>query len=923
VDVAPPAFTGSYATVELGCNPAASDISAALGSASATDGCGTPTVLAPPSDGAVQSTTCGRSQTRTFTARDACGNTATISRTVTWTTSPAAPTFTGSYATVPLGCNPVASDILVALGGATATSACATITPVPSDAPVVSTGCGRSRTRTFFATDGCGNTATASRTVTWTEDLTPPVITTGGTTTTLGCNPSAGDINGALGTATATDACGVPTLSSNDGNVTSDGCGRSQTRTWTARDACGNTSTASRTVTWTADLTSPVITTGGTTTTLGCNPSAGDINGALGTATATDACGVPTVSSSDGNVTSDGCGRSQTRTWTARDFCGNTSTASRTVTWTADLTSPVITTGGTTTTLGCNPSAGDINGALGTATATDACGVPTVSSSDGTVGSNGCSRSQTRTWTARDFCGNTSTASRTVTWTADLTPPVITTGGTTTTLGCNPSAGDINGALGTATATDACGVPTLSSSDGSVSSNGCGRSQTRTWTARDFCGNTSTASRTVTWTSDNTAPVFTTTPASVDIACADPVPTAATPTATDACGVPTVTQTGNTDNSADCSTGFQRVVTRTWTARDACGNTATYTQTIRVACCPTAFCTYTMGAYGTEGGTMCDGENGGFTTLEFINASLTNWGGSFTVGKPGHSVLVNNAQTVIDRLPGTGPATELAAGDINLSAFTPLNPQGGVRNVLLGQTITLGLNLGIENTQLGSFVLQVGELATQDPLTGCGDDTPEPRVCHYNTLAPFNLISVENEYTYRTFSQAVIDAIPGANTVANLFELANRALANVDGVVGSEGGASIADISKEVGYVNEVFDNCKIFIGWNVARCPAIDPTPGDGKIAATTVAPALEVTAYPNPYQENFSLKVNSPVTGQASVSFYTIDGVKISEMKRDVVAKRDVWIPFNVPAVYRTRIVYTVNVGKHNAKGVVLSPN
>ena len=93
-----------------------------------------------------------------------------------------------------------------------------------------------------------------------------------------------------------------------------------------------------------------------------------------------------------------------------------------------DNTAPVITTGGTTTTLGCNPSAGDINGALGTATATDACGTPTLSSpSDGTVRSNGCSRSQTRTWTARDACsGNTSTASRTVTWTADVTPPSIT-----------------------------------------------------------------------------------------------------------------------------------------------------------------------------------------------------------------------------------------------------------------------------------------------------------------------------------------------------------------------------------------------------------------------------------------------------------------------------------------------------------------
>jgi hypothetical protein len=204
-----------------------------------------------------------------------------------------------------------------------------------------------------------------------------------------------------------------------------------------------------------------VITTGGTTTTLGCNPTTGDINGALGTASATDGCGTPSLSAgSDGSVGSNGCTRTQTRTWTAIDACGNTSTASRTVTWTSDNTPPVITTGGTTTTLGCNPTTGDINGALGTASATDGCGTPSLSAgSDGSVGSNGCTRTQTRTWTASDACGNTSTASRTVTWTSDNTPPVITTGGTTTTLGCNPTTGDINGALGTASATDGCGTP--------------------------------------------------------------------------------------------------------------------------------------------------------------------------------------------------------------------------------------------------------------------------------------------------------------------------------------------------------------------------------------------------------------------------------------------------------------------------------
>jgi hypothetical protein len=59
-DNTPPAFTGSYADVNLGCNPANPDGS--LGSASATDGCGPVTITQ--SDGAVVSDGCLRSRTR-------------------------------------------------------------------------------------------------------------------------------------------------------------------------------------------------------------------------------------------------------------------------------------------------------------------------------------------------------------------------------------------------------------------------------------------------------------------------------------------------------------------------------------------------------------------------------------------------------------------------------------------------------------------------------------------------------------------------------------------------------------------------------------------------------------------------------------------------------------------------------------------
>src|SRR5678816_2714287 len=114
---------------------------------------------------------------------------------------------------------------------------------------------------------------------------------------------------------------------------------------------------------------------------------------------------------------------------------------------------------------------------------------------------------------------------------------------------------------------------------------------------------------------------------------------------------------------------------------------------------------------------------------------------------------------------------------------------------------------------------------------------------------------------------------------------ANRALANADGIVGSEGGATLAQINDAVTAINEAFDGCRMFIGWN-QRCPQTDPNAQARMATSNTLA----VTAFPNPYEEqNFSLRINAPVTGQATVEFFTIDGQKISEVKRAVVANRD----------------------------------
>jgi hypothetical protein len=103
-------------------------------------------------------------------------------------------------------------DITAALGSATATDGCGAVTNITfSDAPATTAGCVVTQVRTFTAVDGCNNSATISRSVSWTSDLTPPTFSGSYSPVTLGCNQLATAITAALGSATATDGCGAVT----------------------------------------------------------------------------------------------------------------------------------------------------------------------------------------------------------------------------------------------------------------------------------------------------------------------------------------------------------------------------------------------------------------------------------------------------------------------------------------------------------------------------------------------------------------------------------------------------------------------------------------------------------------------------------------------------------------------------------------
>src|SRR5207247_1058831 len=129
-----------------------------------------------------------------------------------------------------------------------------------------------------------------------------------------------------------------------------------------------------------------------------------------------------------------------------------------------------------------------------------------------------------------------------------------------------------------ATALDACGLVTIRYSD--VVTTNCGATKViaRTWTATDECGNLASCVQTIT-VRDITSPTITC-PADRMLECPADIRTNVTgvATATDGCGAVTIQYADAVSNNC----AGTKVIARTWTATDECGNSATCVQTITV-----------------------------------------------------------------------------------------------------------------------------------------------------------------------------------------------------------------------------------------------------------------------------------------------------------------------------------------------------
>jgi gliding motility-associated-like protein len=544
--------------------------------ATATDNCSAPTVLftlsgatnSPNNLPTLNGVTFNYGTTLvTWTATDACGNSSSCSYSIVVLDN--TPPLISCPQTITVSCSeniPVVYATLVqfiAAGGSVSdNTGIDTLSFKLLSENSDGLKCPESITRVYQIADIIGNTATCSQLII-VNDTIAPVIEALPEPSTISCPAIPVFVQ-----ANASDNCeSAFNLTFNDVKTDGQCTGNySVTRTWTATDACGNSSQASQTIN-VQDISAPVIAALPAPSLISCPAIPEFVQ-----ATASDECGSAFTLTYVDVTTNGACAGSYSvnRYWTATDDCGNSSYAFQTIN-VQDITAPVIAALPPPRSISCPAEP-----VFAQATASDECGSAfTLTYEDvKTRGDCAGSYSVTRTWTATDACGNSSSSSQTIN-VQDISAPVISALPGPSTIYCPAEP-----AFNRASATDDCGSDFVLTYHDVRTDGQCvgSYSMTRTWTATDACGNSSSASQIIN-VQDISAPVIAALPAPSTIYC-PAVPVFAQATAIDECFSAFTLTFADITTAGACAGNYS--VTRTWTATDACGNSSYASQTINV-----------------------------------------------------------------------------------------------------------------------------------------------------------------------------------------------------------------------------------------------------------------------------------------------------------------------------------------------------
>ncbi len=463
----------------------------------------------------------------------------------------------------------------------------------------------------FFVRDACGNETFMANADFGAIDTLPPVLA--GVNATEQCGDGNDQTNlqnwiNAYGNATVTEDCSdytwtnfsfvTSTGQTGAGNfnvgpyptVQANNCAWFANVTFRATDDCGNSSTI--TLRWSIiDTQVPTFTGLEPDITVYCpNPLPN-----LPAATVSDNCDA-NVTITFSRIYKDSlCDGSYTvlTTWTATDDCGNSASATQNI-FVRDTTSPVFTLIPANQTFRCDTFVLPPVPVMGmNINASDVCS-PVVSISTATNSLQNpdpavCGHytyNIIRTFTATDECGNTQTATQTISVVDNLGP--VPGGVLDTTALCSAL---VPFPAPVPLATDACSGPTgaPTNTGQSITPGPCNDQYTIVvqWIAEDVCGNKTPFNQLV-QVIDTVAPTLMNLPPNITVECdAIPsVPETSLFNPSDNCDNAVVvtfleTELRNPDTTS-CAHWTNYILQREWTATDHCGNSRTYTQLIQI-----------------------------------------------------------------------------------------------------------------------------------------------------------------------------------------------------------------------------------------------------------------------------------------------------------------------------------------------------
>ena len=270
------------------------------------------------------------------------------------------------------------------------------------------------------------------------------------------------------------------------------------------------------------------------------------------------------------------------------------------------------------------------------------------------------------------------------------------------------------------------------------------------------------------------------------------------------------------------------------------------------ATCPVQqqHCTLTQGGYGNSNGSFCGGPR-----RTALITSLLATGGDMIIGAGTRTITyasaaaAQQAACIINNLPAGGTAAALPNNTAADGCAIPatLLRNGRFNNVLIGQTITLSLNLRLDGS-LGGVLLS-STMTSYNTLGACS-----------RVADPADLLGLS-----RTIPSSVLTNLGSGATVQSLLALANNALGGV-GYTANGSTPAITDINAAVSAINELYDNCRVAGPQVVAR-----------GAAASSV---LTLVALPNPANDLTSIEFRLALAGPATLTVYSALGAKVTTL-------------------------------------------